>query len=205
MEEGANALSEHPVLPALQRQSGKQGSRQSRYMRRDKHVPSLLFGKDEDGSEVNVPISVSELDVNRLIRIRGRSIECTLLTIKMEDGKSVLATPKGLQMCPINDRPLSLNFWVYRPGNRLNVPFKFINEELSTDLKRGSFLMRINKSMSITCAPGVPPPPSIAVDLAGKVKGQVITLRDVQLPAGVLRDKRTEEGLVIARVSTNRG
>ena len=73
------------------------------------------------------------------------------------------------------------------------------------DLKRGSFLMRINKSMGVTCAPGVIPPSSIPVDLTGKVKGQVLTLKDVELPEGVSRDKRTDEKLVIARVSTNRG
>jgi len=205
MDDEADARSEHPVVPVALRPASAQGSRKSRYMRRDRRVPSLLFGKDNDGNELNVPISLASLDVNRLIRLRGRSLECTLMTLKMDDGKRILVTPKGLQLCPLTEQPLSINFRAYLPGNSIRVPFSFVNEELSVALKRGSFLQRINKSMEITCDPGIPLPPSIPVDLTGKGKGEVITLKEVVLPRGVHVSKKTHRDLVIAKVSASRG
>jgi len=192
-------------LEAQFRGTQEMGSRKARYMRKARRIPGLLFGKDAEGNEINIPMSLGDLDVGRLLRIRGRSLECTLVTLVLEDGREIEATPRGVQLCPLTEKPLSLNFWAYHPGNRVEVPFSFFNEELSTDLKRGSFLQRVNKSMHITCAPGVALPPSIPVDLANKSKGQVIHLHDVVLPEGVAADKSSAPNLVIAKVSTNRG
>ena len=205
MDDEADARSEHPVVPVVLRPASEQGSRKSRYLRRDRRVPSLLFGKDNEGNELNIPVSLAWLDVNRLILLRGRSLESTLMTLKMEDGKRVLVTPKGLQLCPLTDQPLSINFRAYHPGNSVRVPFSYVNEELSVALKRGSFLQRISKFMDVTCDPGVPIPSSIPVDLTGKEKGEVIHLGDVEMPVGVHASKKTRHNLVIAKVSSSRG
>ena len=161
--------------------------------------------KDDGGDEVNIPVKVYDLDVGRLARIRGTSLECTLVNVTVDSGKEYLATPRGLQLCPLTQKPLSMNYWIYRPGNKINVPFSFYNADLSVDLKRGSYLRRISKTVDVICDRGVHLPSSIPVNLAGKVKGDVIKISDVQLPEGVLPHKSCPDDLVVAKVSTSRG
>jgi hypothetical protein len=77
----------------------------------------------------------------------------------------------------VSDAPISINWLRWNPLIRVRIPLKFINADQSTDLRRGCFLMRINRYVECLCA--TEPPPHITVDLAGAEKGQVIRLSNV--------------------------
>jgi ribosomal protein L25 (general stress protein Ctc) len=194
------------TLKVEMRGPGKDGSQRLRKMRATQgRIPGHIFGRDAGGEDVQLNVSLDTKSVLRLISERGRSVENTLCHILLPDGRSYQATPRNIQMCALTDRLLSLNLWIYRPGNPIRVPFSFFNEDLCVDLRRGSYLLRVSKDMEVICEDGVSIPSSIPVDLASKTKGEVIALHDVDMPIGVQPSKRCDRGLVIAKLSSNRG
>jgi Ribosomal protein TL5, C-terminal domain len=83
------------------------------------------------------------------------------------------------------DEPISVNFLRYRPGNRMRIPVEFINADQSVDLRRGSFLTRVNRYVECICDNGVPIPQNLMIDLTGVMKGEVIRVGSLKLPPGV--------------------
>jgi hypothetical protein len=45
----------------------------------------------------------------------------------------------------VTEQPLNVNFLRYRPGTRLRIPVVYINDDSSVDMKRGSYLVHINR------------------------------------------------------------
>lgn len=91
------------------------------------------------------------------------------------------------------------------PGrNRLRIPFEFINDELNVDIKRGAYVVKVNRYLECLCS-GNSVPRSITVDLAGSMKGKPIRLCDIKLPSQVRPTRSVPDDLVIAIVKSGRG
>ena len=178
-----------------------QSTRKCQLLRNNNQIPGLLFGKDNNNNDMKLLISIGKKELEKIARERGRSLECTLFDLKLPDGTEHLVTPWGLQRDPINDDPLSLNFRTYRSGQRLNVPVVYINEEMSTDIRRGSFILRVVKNIDITCDQGINIPSSLKVDLSGRKKNDVIRINDIEFPKGVKPSKKMRNDLVLAKIS----
>jgi hypothetical protein len=56
-----------------------------------------------------------------------------------------IVTPRQVQVNPLTDDPLNVNYLIYTPGQRLRIPLEYINHDMSNDLKRGCFVYRINR------------------------------------------------------------
>ena len=98
------------------------------------------------------------------------------------------------------DTPLSVNFLRYRPGNRMRIPIEFLNADQSVDLRRGSFLIRVNRFVECVCDPDVPIPKSLTVDLTDVQKGDVLRLDTLNLPVGVRPSVAVPSDYVLAVV-----
>lgn len=102
----------------------------------------------------------------------------------------------------MNDAPLSCNFLKYWPGNRVRIPIEYINEDECPDLKKGCFLVQVNRFLECTCGDVVPA--TIIVDLAGKQKGSVIRLSDLKIPAGVSPSSAVPADFVAGAIKSGR-
>ena len=68
-----------------------------------------------------------------------------------------IVTPRQVQVNPLTDDPLNVNYLIYTPGQRLRIPLEYINHDMSNDLKRGCFVYRINRFLECYCdSPSIP-------------------------------------------------
>jgi large subunit ribosomal protein L25 len=93
---------------------------------------------------------------------------------------------------------MAVNFLRYKPGNRMRIPIEFINADQSVDLRRGSFLIRVNRFIECVCDGDIPE--RITVDLTGVAKGDVIRLAALNLPPGVRPSLAVPQDYVVAVV-----
>ena len=47
--------------------------------------------------------------------------------------------------CVVTDEPLCLNFLRYKPGTKIRIPVVYINDDASVDIKRGAYVVHINR------------------------------------------------------------
>jgi hypothetical protein len=83
----------------------------------------------------------------------------------------------------VTGNPLSVNFLRYVPGNRLRIPIDFANSDQSLDLRRGCFIVRVNKSIECICDDQVPS--KITLDLSAAQKGDVFRINSLTFPPHV--------------------
>ena len=163
------------------------GSYKSRLLREQKIVPGVYYGKDDDRNVIKVPIQVDMLALNREIRKYGISFENTIYEMLLNDEKH-LVTPRQLQVDPgkaflkmevcldltsVTDTPLNINFLRYSPMNRFRIPVEYINDELCVDIKRGCFVIHVNRFIECTCEG--PIPRSFKIDLSQAKLGAPFT------------------------------
>jgi len=156
--------------------AGKGAARQAR---REGKVPAVIYG---DGK----PPEMIALDYNELWKqvLKGH-FTSTVFEIEV-DGKKNRVIPRELQVDPIKDQPIHVDF--LRIGKdariRVAVPVRFINDALSPGLKRGGVLNIVRHEIEVTC-PYDRIPAFFEVDLAGLEIGRSIHISAIGLPAGV--------------------
>ena len=114
-----------------------------------------------------------------------------------------LVTPRQLQMNAITDRPLSVNFVKYFPGTRMRIPIEYVNLDQSVDLRRGCFLIKVNRFVECVC--GMDVPKALSLDLTGAVAGDVLRLSKIVFPPGVTPARSVPPDFVIGVVKSARG
>ena len=102
------------------------------------------------------------------------------------DGRHNRVIPRDLQVDPIKDLPLHVDFLrVGKDGRiRVAVAVRFVNELLSPGLKRGGVLNIVRHDIEVTC-PYDHIPPFFEVDLTGLEIGRSIHVSAIKLPDGV--------------------
>ncbi len=156
--------------------AGKGAARQAR---RDGKVPGVIYG---DGK----PPELIAIDYNDLWRqvLKGH-FTSTVFDVEV-DGKKNRVLPRELQVDPVKDLPIHVDFMrIAKDGRiRVEVAVRFINESLSPGLKRGGVLNIVRHEIEVTC-PYDKIPTSFEVDLTGLDIGRSIHISAVKLPAGV--------------------
>jgi hypothetical protein len=85
---------------------------------------------------------------------------------------------------PLTDEPLGCNFLHYKPGNKLRIPIEFMNTDLNVCIRRGSYIVKINRYLECVCS-GLNIPKTIQIDAKDLQDDSLIRLKDVILPPGV--------------------
>ena len=156
--------------------AGKGAARQAR---REGKVPGVIYG---DGK----PPEMIVLDYNDLWK-QAQKGHFTSTVFEVEvDGKKNRVLPRELQVDPVKDLPIHVDFMrIGKDGRiRVEVAVRFINEGLSPGLKRGGVLNIVRHDIEVTC-PYDKIPPYFEVDLAGLDIGRSVHISAVKLPAGV--------------------
>jgi large subunit ribosomal protein L25 len=153
--------------------AGKGAARQAR---REGKVPGVIYG---DGR----PPETIALDYNDLWKqvIKGH-FTSTVFELDVEGTKNRVI-PRDLQVDPIKDQPIHVDFMrIGKDGRiRVEVPMRFVNETLSPGLKRGGVLNIVRHDVEVIC-PYDHIPPFFEVDLTGLEIGRSIHISAVKLP-----------------------
>lgn len=186
-------MAQHSIeLKATARpRAGKGAARQAR---REGKVPAVIYG---DGK---TPETIA-LDYNELWKqvLKGH-FTSTVFEIEVE-GKKHLVIPRDLQVDPVKDLPIHVDF--LRIGKegliRVQVPMRFINDLLSPGLKRGGVLNVVRHEIEVTC-PYDKIPPYFEFDLTGLEIGRSIHISSVVMPEGV-KPTITDRDFTIATIA----
>jgi large subunit ribosomal protein L25 len=170
-------MSELISLKASARPRAGKGA--AREARRQGLVPAVIYG---DGK---APVTIN-LDYNEVWKqyLKGHF---TSTAFKLDvEGKEHLTLARDVQLCPVRDTPLHVDF--QRVGEdgvvRVNVPVRFTDEALSPGLKRGGVLNIVRHSVEVY-APYDKIPAAFTISLEGMPIGRSIHISAVALPEGV--------------------
>jgi len=156
--------------------AGKGAARQAR---REGKVPGVIYG---DGK----PPELIVIDYNDLWKqaLKGH-FTSTVFEVEV-DGKKNRVLPRELQVDPVKDLPIHVDFMrIGKDGRiRVAVAVRFINDALSPGLKRGGVLNIVRHDIEITC-PFDQIPSYFEVDLTGLDIGRSVHISAVKLPPGV--------------------
>jgi len=157
----------------------RSGTGGAREVRRQAQVPGVVYGNGE------APQNIS-LYSNELVNLmqRGRFLS-TIIDLDVE-GKKTRVIPREVQLDPVNDKLVHVDFQRIGPGARIrvNVPVRFINEGLSPGLKRGGVLNIVRHEIEVTC-PADAIPDHFEFNLEGLEIGRSIHISAIKLPDGV--------------------
>jgi large subunit ribosomal protein L25 len=155
------------------------GTGGARATRRQGKVPGIVYGNGADAETV-------ALDARELSIVIGRGKFLSTVFDLDVGGKKSRVIPREVQLDPVKDLPIHVDFQRVGPGARIrvNVPVQFINEGLSPGLKRGGVLNVVRHAIEVTC-PAEAIPDHFVVDLEGLEIGRSVHISAVKLPEGV--------------------
>jgi large subunit ribosomal protein L25 len=157
----------------------RSGTGGAREVRRQALVPAVVYGNGEPPQ--NIALYTNEL-VN--LMQRGRFLS-TIIDLDM-DGSTTRVIPREVQVNPVNEKLVHVDFQRIGPGARIrvDVPVRFINEALSPGLKRGGVLNVVRHEIEVTC-PADAIPDHFEFNLEGLEIGRSIHISAIKLPEGV--------------------
>ena len=125
------------------------GKGAARATRRDGLVPAVIYGAKQDSSLISLdPRTV----LRELTRAGWRS---RLYEIATDGGPPARALMREVQLHPVSDRPIHVDFQRLAPGERIKVAVQvvFTGEEASVGLKRGGVLNVVRHSVEVNVDP----------------------------------------------------
>ncbi len=156
--------------------SGKGAARQAR---RDGKVPAVIYGD-------NKTPEIVDLDYKELWKqvLKGH-FTSTVMKVDV-GGTQHLVIPRDLQLDPVRDTPLHVDFLrIGKDGMiRVGVPVKFVNEGASPGLKRGGVLNIVRHDIEVF-TPYNKIPAYFEIDLTGLEIGRSVHISAVKMPDGV--------------------
>jgi large subunit ribosomal protein L25 len=157
----------------------RSGTGGARAVRREKRVPGIVYG--DKGEPQTIALDANELSI---IIGRGKFLS-TLFELDVDGAKSRVI-PREVQLDPVKDTPVHVDFQRVGPGARIrvDVPVRFINEALSPGLKRGGVLNIVRHEVEVT-APADAIPNFFEFNLEGLEIGRSIHISAINLPEGV--------------------
>lgn len=155
------------------------GKGSARAARRAGRVPAVIYGDKKPAKSIS-------LARNELMKViyKGHFMNSTIdVTV---DGKTERVLPRDIQLHPVTDWPLHVDFLRLSKDAKINimVPVEFANEEESPGLERGGVLNIVRHEIELMC-PASAIPDSLLVDLTGVDINDSVHISAVKLPADV--------------------
>ncbi|MGO9170547.1 MAG: 50S ribosomal protein L25/general stress protein Ctc [Rhodomicrobium sp.] len=155
------------------------GKLANRALRAQKMVPGVVYGGEQGPANVALEYKLVWQHYQT-----GHFLQTVFLL--NVDGKQERVLPRDVQVDPVRDFPIHVDFMRVSRSSRIHVevPVHFVNEEASPGLKRGGALNIVRHEIELSC-PADAIPESITVDLAGLDIGDSVHISAVKLPEGV--------------------
>ena len=148
-------------------------------LRKSGNVPGIIYG----GENENEKISLSKKEVKNLID--KENFLSNVISIKLDE-KEQKVLPRDITFDIISDEPTHIDFLRIVKGSKivLEIPVRFINNELSPGLKRGGVLNIVRRKVELKC-PTENIPTELVVDLEGLEIGTSVKISSIKLPENV--------------------
>ena len=171
------------VVAKMRDRAGKGGARSSR---REGLIPAVIYGDKQPP----MMIAVEPKSVEREMHKEGFFNHRVKIDV---DGTTVDALPRDVQVDPVTDKPLHLDFLRIGPESiiTVQVPVHFKNEAAAPGIKRGGVLNIVMHEITVRTKPDMIPE-LFEVDLTGLEIGHSIHLSALNIAEGVrvvTRDK----------------
>ena len=143
------------------------------------NVPGIVYG----GEQPNEKISITTKELKNLIN--KENFLSNVISISL-DGKEQKVLTRDIAFDTVTDEPIHFDFMRIVKGGKiiLEIPVKFINNELSPGLKRGGVLNIVRRKVELRC-PAENIPTELVVDLEGLDIGTSIKISSISLPENV--------------------
>ena len=143
------------------------------------NVPGIVYG----GEQPNEKISITTKELKNLIN--KENFLSSVISIEL-DGKGQIVLTRNIDFDTITDEPIHFDLMRIVKGGKiiLEIPVKFINNELSPGLKRGGVLNIVRRKVELKC-PAENIPTELVVDLEGLDIGTSIKISSINLPENV--------------------
>lgn len=172
-------MAEMQTLAALKRIGNGKGP--ARASRRAGNVPAVIYGGGTDPQMI-------ALDYPALVKVlkRGGFLSHQFM-IDLGDGAPIRVIPRDIQLDPVRDFPLHVDFLRLVKGStiRVNIPVHFTGEAVSPGLKRGGVLNIVRHEIELIC-PVDTVPEVIECDLSAFEIGDSLHISAIKLPEGVV-------------------
>ncbi len=170
-------MAQSTALAAETRESS--GTGDARATRRAGRVPCIIYGNKEEP----VMISIDPLDLQK--QLRGPGFFARVFEIEV-GGQKHRVLARDLQVDPVTDRPIHVDFLRFSATTRLNIDVQVIfgNHEECPGIKRGGVLNVVRHTVEMRCKPDSIPE-SIYVDLAGLDIGDSVHISSIELPEDI--------------------
>ena len=125
------------------------------------NVPGIVYG----GEQPNEKISITTKELKNLIN--KENFLSNVISISL-DGKEQKVLTRNIAFDTVTDEPIHFDLMRIVKGGKiiLEIPVKFINNELSPGLKRGGVLNIVRRKVELRC-PAENIPTELVVDLEG--------------------------------------
>ena len=185
-------MAELTSLAAQPREGAGKGA--SRSLRRAGRVPAVIYGE-------KAPQEMISLEARQLRRGLESARGCSTRGKLQVTGAAVRVLPREVQLHPVTDEPLHVDFVRVGRGATISVtvPVVFAHEDLSRGLKRGGVLNIVRRELELMC-PADAIPGEIIIDLKDADIGDSLHISQVTLPEGV-RPAIADRDFTIATIS----
>ena len=155
------------------------GTGGARAVRREGQVPGIVYGGTD--APQNVAVEFKEISKH----IQTGHFQSTIFMLDV-DGAKIRVIPRGLQLDPVRDFPIHVDFMRLSKDATVtvDVPVHFRNEAASPGLKRGGVLNVVRHDIPVRC-PADAIPDFFEIDLTGLEIGDSIHISAVKLPENV--------------------
>ena len=182
-----------PVLAARVRNSKGKGA--AKKLRRNNQVPAIFYGPNSEP----IMLAVDYPELKRLLE--HGSGENILLDLQVESDQGTETRKvmlKELLMDPIKDTCIHADFYEISMDKEITVPVPIRLLNTPNGVSEGGILQHIRRELTISCLPDKLMD-SLEVDVSALEIGDVLHVRDIELPEGT---RSVDEGrLTIAIVA----
>ena len=155
------------------------GKGAARATRRAGRIPAVIYGNKE------TPSMVSIHPIDLMHQIRGGGFFSKVYEIEA-DGKKHRVLPRDIQLHPVTDQPIHVDFMRFSKTTRLvvEVPVIFVGEEECPGLRQGGVLNIVRHAIEMRASPNSIPE-SVEIDLSGYNVGDSVHISSATLPGDV--------------------
>ncbi len=177
------------VLNAIKRE--KTGKETAKKLRKQGFIPAIIYGAHEE--PLPIAVKFNELE-KTLIRYKGETI---LFNLQIQNGETISkqAILKDYQIHPVTDKIIHIDFLAIHPGETLtiDIPLEFVGKP--EGVSKGGVLEIHLHEVTVECTPANIPD-KIQVDISNLDLGDVLHVKDLEVPEGVKIVDDPEETVV---------
>ena len=150
----------------------------ARRLRRAGRVPGVVYG----GGEETVPVSMEGREA--LLLFQSISVENTILNLMVDGGEAERALVREVQVHPFRTELLHVDFLRVQRGVAIEVNVPVHVTGVPVGVREGGILEHVVHDITVKCLPSLIPE-AIEVDAGHLDTGDVLRVRDLEMPEGV--------------------